>query len=141
EEHAAADDTALFVSASAPVGERVAAAAGGGRLLDPGEKEVARHLEQTQMLLRSIKNSPAAGTAAVDVAYERGLSRRLLAENATLKLEAEVKGDKETREVLDRIEPFLLDIANLRDRPSRDEVRSIGERVRKNEIVAALQVY
>ena len=31
---------------------------------------------------------------AVDVAYEKNLSRKLLAQNATLQLEAEVKGDK-----------------------------------------------
>ncbi|HEX8352083.1 MAG TPA: hypothetical protein VF611_04265, partial [Pyrinomonadaceae bacterium] len=72
---------------------------------------------------------------------EKNLSRKLLAQNATLQLEAEVKGDKGTKQVLDTIEPFLLDIANLRENPSRDEVRSIRERVKQNEIVAALQVY
>ena len=64
-----------------------------------------------------------------------------LAENATLQLEAEVKGDKETQQVLGRIEPFLLEIANMGEKPSREEVRSIRERVRHNEIVAALEVY
>jgi hypothetical protein len=102
---------------------------------------MARHVEQTQMLLRSFKNARASETGSVDVAYEKNLSRKLLAQNATLQLEAEVKGDKETKQVLDEIKPFLLDIANLRENPSREEVRSIRERVRKNEIVAALQVY
>lgn len=139
DEHAGPDDTAaLFVNASAPARD---AAAEGGRLLDPAEKEVARHVEQTQMLLRSIKNARASEAGSVDVAYEKSLSRKLLAQNATLRLEADVKGDRDTRQVLDTIEPFLLDIANLRENPSRDEVRSIRERVRKNEIVAALQVY
>ncbi|HEX8499531.1 MAG TPA: zf-HC2 domain-containing protein [Pyrinomonadaceae bacterium] len=138
EGHAVAADDAALV-ADVAVGEAVAASA--RPLPDPSEKEVARHVEQTQMLLRSIKNAPANGAAAVDVAYEKNLSRKLLAEGATLRLEAEVRGDRETRQVLDRIEPFLLDIANLRDRPSREEVRSIGERVRQNDIVAALEVY
>ncbi|HEX6183386.1 MAG TPA: hypothetical protein VFZ44_05695 [Pyrinomonadaceae bacterium] len=139
-EHAvAADDTAdLVATPSAVAAESVAVVA---RPLDPAQKEVARHVEQTQMLLRSFKNSRASETGAVDVAYEQNLSRQLLAQNATLQLEAEVKGDKETKQVLDTIEPFLLDIANLRENPSRDEVRSIRERVMKNEIVAALQVY
>ena len=131
----AADLASLFVNASAPA-EAVAPAQ-----LDTGEKDVARHVEQTQMLLRTIKNARTADGGTLDIAYEKSLSRRLLAENATLQLEAEVKGDKDTKQVLDTIEPFLLDIANLRDQPSRDEVRSIRERVRKNEIVAALQVY
>jgi hypothetical protein len=139
EEHEGADDTAaLFVNASAPARE---VAAGEARLLDPEEKELASHVEQAQMLLRSIKNARAGGEGSLDVAYEKSLSRKLLARNATLQLEAEVKGDKGTKQVLDTIEPFLLDIANLRENPSRDEVRSIRERVRKNQIVAALQVY
>jgi len=102
---------------------------------------VARHVERAQMLLRSIKNVRASDAGAPDIAYEKNLSRQLLAENATLQLEAEVRGDKETKQVLDRIEPFLLEIANMGEKPSREEVRSIRERVRSNEIVAALEVY
>ncbi|HEX7314952.1 MAG TPA: zf-HC2 domain-containing protein [Pyrinomonadaceae bacterium] len=139
DEPAPVDDAALLVNASAPAGDLVANAA---RPLDPDEKDVARHVERAQMLLRSIKNTRAADAGAVpDMAYEKSLSRKLLAENSTLKLEAEVKGDKQTQQVLDQIEPFLLDIANLGEKPSREEVRSIGERVRRNEIVAALEVY
>ena len=85
--------------------------------------------------------SPARTRAPPTRANPDSLSRKLLAENATLQLEAEVKGDKETKQVLDRIEPFLLDIANMGEKPSREEVRSIRERVSSNEIVAALEVY
>jgi hypothetical protein len=109
---------------------------------DAGDKEMARHVEQTQMLLRSIKNANAADDGnTVNIAYEKNLSRQLLADNATLKLEAEVKGDKDSKQVLDTIEPFLLDIANMREQASREEVRSIRERVKKTEIIASLQVY
>lgn len=112
------------------------------RLLDPEEKAVASHVERAQMLLRSFKNTRSAGDATtVNVAYEKDLSRRLLEENAALQLEAEAGGDKRTRRVLDAIQPYLLDIANMRDDSSREEVRSIKERMRKTEIVAALQVY
>jgi hypothetical protein len=137
DEHAAAEDAPLFVNASAAD----AVVARPEPLLDPGQKDVARHVEQTQMLLRSIKNARPASDEAVDIAYEKKLSRRLLAENATLQLDAEVRGDKDTKQVLDQIEPFLLDIANMRDKASREDVRSIRERVTKNEIIAALQVY
>jgi hypothetical protein len=111
------------------------------RIADPEEKEVARHVERAQMLLRSVKNARPAEGGSVNLAYEKTSARKLLAENATLQLDADVRGDKETRQVLDRIEPFLLDIANLGERPSREEVRSLKERVEKNEIIAALQVY
>jgi hypothetical protein len=139
QEHPPVDDTAaLFVNASAPAGDVVASNA---RQLDPEQKDVARHVERAQMLLRSIKNARASESGDSDISYEKNLSRKLLAENATLQLDAEVKGDKESKQVLDRIEPFLLDIANMGDKPSREEVRSIRERVRSNEIVAALEVY
>ncbi len=110
-------------------------------LLDPAQKELARHVEQAQMLLRSIKNARAADDGTVNVTYEKQLSRRLLAENATLQLDAETRGDSGGKQVLDRIEPFLLDIANLSDRPTREEVRSVRERMKQNEIIASLQVY
>ena len=77
----------------------------------------------------------------VNISYEKKLSRKLLAENATLQLDAETRGDHDTQQVLDSIEPFLLDIANMRDNASREEVRSVKERVKKTEIIAALQVY
>lgn len=111
------------------------------QLLDPSEKEVARHVEQAQMLLRSIKNARADGGDTFNVAYERKLSRRLLGDNATLQLDAETRGDRETKQVLDSIEPYLLDIANMHDNASREEVRSIRERIDRKEIIAALQVY
>jgi hypothetical protein len=137
--HARADETAaLLLNASAP-GREVAGA--DARPLDPEEKDMARHVERAQMLLRSIKNVRASEMADADITYEKDLSRKLLAENATLQLEAEVNGDKETKQVLDQLEPFLLEIANMGEKPSREEVRSIRERVKKDEIVAALQVY
>lgn len=137
--HAGTDDIAGLVDAPKADAGFVMASA---QLPDAGEKEMARHVEQTQMLLRSIKNARASDDgSAVNVAYEKNLSRQLLADNATLKLEAEVKGDRDTKQVLDTIEPFLLDIANMRDQPSREEVRSFRERVKKTEIIASLQVY
>jgi hypothetical protein len=115
--------------------------AAGAKPLDASEKEVARHVEQAQMLLRSIKNARAEPGDTFNVAYEKNLSRRLLGDNATLQLDAETRGDSETRQVLDRIEPYLLDIANMHDNASREEVRSLRERIDRKEIIAALQVY
>lgn len=111
------------------------------RVLEPEQKEVARHVEQAQMLLRSIKNARAEGGDTFNVAYEKQLSRKLLGDNVTLQLDAETRGDKETKQVLDRIEPYLLDIANMHDKASREEVRSLRERIDNKEIIAALQVY
>jgi hypothetical protein len=138
DDHETGQDLPVFVNTAGADRGVVTADA---RLADPGDKEVARHVEKAQMLLRSFKNARPAEGDTVNVAYEKTLSRKLLSENATLQLDAETRGDKDTEQVLDQLEPFLLDIANLRDRPSREEVRSIRERMRKNEIIAALQVY
>jgi hypothetical protein len=113
---------------------------------DSGEAEVARHVERAQTLLRSFKNGRygeggATAAAVSNIAYEKNLSRKLLNENLALQIEADSADDKSARQVLDALEPFLLDIANLRDGPTREEVRSIKERMRKKEIIAALQVY
>jgi len=139
EELHAAEDEAPLAVVPAPAAPRDVVTA--ARQPDPEEKEFARHVEQTQMLLRSFKNAAPAEGGPGDLTYEKLLSHKLLEENAALRVGAEVAGDKETRQVLDAIEPFLLDIKNLRERPSREEVRSIRDRMKKNDIIAALQVY
>ena len=58
-----------------------------------------------------------------------------------MRRDAEAKGRLQVEAVLSSLEPFLLDIANLPDHPSNDEVKSIKERIRKKEIVSTLQVY
>ncbi|MGA9769275.1 MAG: hypothetical protein WBV94_09560 [Blastocatellia bacterium] len=101
--------------------------------------EVARHIERAQMLLRSFRNTRDAGD--LDVAYERQRSRTLLSQNAVLRRGAEAKGNMPVGELLGSVEPFLLDIANLPDKPDGDDVRSIKARMQKKEIIAALQIY
>ena len=92
------------------------------------------------MLLRSFKNTRAAEGEG-DLAYERGLSRKLLEENISLQLDADADGNKNAKKVLSQLEPYLTDISNLRDRPEREQLRSIKERMQKQEIIAALHVY
>jgi hypothetical protein len=102
--------------------------------------ETNRHLEQAQMLLRSFRNTKA-DEAAGDLEYEKKMSRRLLYQNILLRREAEAKGILPTEEVLGTLEPLLLDIANLPDKPGRDEVRSIKERIGRQEMIALLHTY
>jgi hypothetical protein len=101
--------------------------------------EIARHIERAQLLLRSFKNTRDTGD--FDVAYEKQRSRTLLSQNAVLRRGAEAKGNLPVGELLGSVEPFLLDIANLPDKPNSDDVRSIKARMQKKEIIAALQIY
>jgi hypothetical protein len=110
--------------------------------LDMDEQDTARHLEQTQNLLRSIRNVPTTDSdEEIDVTYDKQLSRRLLNENIVLRRDAEMKAKFPTKTLLTDLEPFLIDIANLPDRARPEDVRAIKERVQKTEIVAALLGY
>jgi putative zinc finger protein len=110
--------------------------------LDIYERDTARHIEQTQNLLRSIRNvSLSDGDEEIDVTYDKALSRRLLNENVVLRRDAEMKAKFPTKSLLADVEPFLIDIANLPDNARPEDVRMIKERVQKTEIVAALMSY
>ena len=109
---------------------------------DMEDEDTAKHLEQTQNLLRSIRNVAVSdGDQEIDVSYDKALSRRLLNENIVLRRDAEMKGKVPTKALLSDLEPFLIDIANLPDQAKPDDVRAIKERVQKTEIVAALIGY
>ncbi len=100
--------------------------------------ETTRHFEQTQLLLRSFRNSRDAGD---DLAYERERSQKLLLQNIVLRRNAEAKGGLPTEEVLGLLEPLLLDIANLPDKPDRQEVQRIRQQIERQEAIAMLQPY
>jgi hypothetical protein len=100
------------------------------------------HLRQTQLLLRSFRNtSVEEGEAAFDVSYEKKLSRELLSKNRLLRRSAVSREDSRAEELFSHIEPLLLDIANLPDKPSQTEVGSIKELIREQQIIATLQIY
>ena len=101
-----------------------------------GALDAARHAEQAQMLLRSFRNARLADGG---LAYERARSKKLLYRNIVLRREAATKRNAVVTQALDRLEPILLDIANLPDDPAEEDVNSIRERMRKKNIVVLLQ--
>ena len=110
--------------------------------LDMDDQDTAMHIEQSKLLLRSIKNVAIADNDdEIDVTYDKALSRRLLNENVVLRRDAEMKAKFPTKTLLADLEPFLIDIANLPDHAKAEDVRVIKERVKNTEIVAALVDY
>ena len=104
--------------------------------------EIARHVEKAQMLLRSFRNVRLAETShAPDISYEKEESRKLLYKNIVLRREAATQGNARAEKLLSTLEPILLDIANLPQRTTARDVRSIEQRMRKKEIVATLQLH
>ena len=109
---------------------------------DIEDQETAKHFEQTQNLLQSIRNVKLNDNdVEIDVSYDKAVSRRLLNENIVLRRDAEMKAKYPTKMLLSDLEPLLIDIANLPDQAKPDEVRVIKDRVQKTEIVAALIGY
>ncbi|HVG17954.1 MAG TPA: hypothetical protein VNI02_02810, partial [Blastocatellia bacterium] len=104
--------------------------------------ETSKHIERSQMLLRSFRNMDYAdGRDGSEIAYEKEQSRGLLYQNIVLRRDAEARGNMPVEDLLGSLEPFLIDIANLPERPSKDDVSAIKERMRKKEILSALQIY
>ena len=104
--------------------------------------DMIRHFEKVQMLLRSFRNADPSGREfTADLAHERLRSKNLLFQNILLRRNAESSGNVPAEEVMASLEPILLDIANLSERPTSDEVRAIKERIHNKEIIGVLQVY
>ncbi len=127
---------------AALVAARDESAASASQPSDDPQTEIARHVERAQMLLRSFKNVRLAETEhAPDLSYEKGQARKLLYRNINLRREAASQGNAPAEKLLSALEPILLDIANLPDHPTDADVRSIEQRMRKKEIMTALQVH
>ena len=112
------------------------------RTYDLIDSDTVKHLEKAQVLLRSFRNTrPGDRDGVFSLDYEKQQSRRLLNQNIVLRRSAEAKGNLPTEELLSSLEPFLIDIANLPDKPAQDDIHSIKQRMQKREIVASLQIY
>ena len=105
------------------------------------ETLTAMHFEKSETLLRAFRNVRLnEPTTAEEVAYERKRAQQLVYQNMILRREADAAGDVQTASLLESLEPILLDIANLPDKPKAAAVRVIRERVERKNIVALLQV-
>jgi len=103
------------------------------------DPETSRHIERVQILMRSFRNSQLLDNKS-ELAFEKKLARDLLNQNIFLRRASELSGDLTTVELLNSIEPLLLDIANLDQRPSKGDVSLIKNRIKKEDVVAALQI-
>jgi Putative zinc-finger len=105
------------------------------------ETMTAMHFEKSETLLRSFRNVRLDEPGSVaEVTYERQRAQQLVYQNMMLRREADARGDVQVASLLESLEPILLDISNLPDKPDKDAVRVIRERVERKNIVALLKV-
>jgi hypothetical protein len=105
------------------------------------ETLTAIHFEKSETLLRAFRNVRLnTPSATEEVAYERKRAQQLVYQNMILRRAADANGDVHLASVLESLEPILLDIANLPDKPDGDKVRTIRERVERKNIVPLLQI-
>jgi hypothetical protein len=101
----------------------------------------AMHFENSETLLLAFRNvrlnEPAT---ANEVSHERNRAKQLVLQNMMLRREADKTGDVQVSSLLESLEPILIDIANLPDRPDESAVRTIRQRVERKNIVPLLRV-
>lgn len=101
----------------------------------------AVHFEKSETLLVAFRNVKLNEPGTADeVAYERQRARQLVYQNMMLRREADASGDVQISSLLESLEPILIDIANLPDKPDQDAVRVIRQRVERKNIVPLLRV-
>ena len=99
---------------------------------------IVAHIEKVELLLRSFRNGRAS---EADVAYDKKRARDLLMPHIVLRRDAETTGDLAAKELLNSLEPYLLDIANLKNQPIDDEAKDIKNRMQRQSIMVALHIY
>jgi len=101
----------------------------------------ALHFEKSETLLVAFRNVRLnePGTTA-EVAYERKRAQQLVLQNMMLRREADAAGDVQVSSLLESLEPILIDISNLPDKPDKDAIRVIRQRVERKNIVPLLRV-
>jgi putative zinc finger protein len=105
------------------------------------ETLTAVHFAKSETLLVAFRNVRLnTRETAEEVAYERKRAQQLVYQNMILRRQADAIGDVQIASLLESLEPILLDIANLPDKPDTNKVRTIRERVERKNIVPLLQL-
>lgn len=104
------------------------------------QSETAKQMGKIELLLRSFRNMRyAEGSDEFEIAYQKQQAGKLLGKNIQLRQQAENYGSILTNEMLSKVEPYLMEISNLDDNPSNEEILEIKQHVKNQNIIVSLQ--
>ena len=99
---------------------------------------VGDHLERSQMVLVELAN--ARPGQALDITGERERAEDLVAENRLYRQTAVGTGDRSVANVLDELEPVLMEIAHSPARLTPDELENLRRRIAADGILFKVRV-
>ncbi len=128
----------LFVSNTRQDRSRLKETAANRELND----HIREYMEASQLLLRTFRNMTIEEDGSYpNISFERRYARRLLNSGRILKHNLPVHNGVTLEDILIDLELCLLDIANLPENPSSEEVNLLIAELRKKGAVALLQPY
>lgn len=96
-------------------------------------------VDRSARLLVEVSNDDAKGDAH-DITAQRAAAEELLASNRLVRATAKRNGADETAQLLDDIEPILLELAHAPASISADELSEIQKRIESRELLFKLRV-
>ncbi len=107
---------------------------------------VGDHLDRAQTMLLEISNAEPDGTGneakggEVDISQEQGRAESLLADNRIYRQTAEHSGDSTVANVLDELEPVLMDIVHSPSKVSGGELAELQKRINEQGLLLKVRV-
>jgi hypothetical protein len=107
---------------------------------------VSDHLDHAQMVLMELvnadENAPLQGGVAktVNISTEQARAQQLLVSNRLYEQASQQTGDAEVQNILNALEPVLLEIAHSPDEISSQQFQQIQERIRNAGILFKVRV-
>lgn len=107
---------------------------------------VGDHLDRAQTVLLEISNAEADGTSnaakhsEVDISQEQQRAESLLAANRIYRQTAEHSGDNTVANVLDELEPLLMDIVHSPSKVSGPELAELQKRIDDQGLLLKVRV-
>jgi hypothetical protein len=107
---------------------------------------VSDHLDHAQMVLMELVNAdaehgkPGTSTATINISDEQQRAQELLASNRLYQQTAQQAGDAELENILDALEPVLLQIAHSPEEVSSQQFQQIQQRIQGAGILFKVRI-